>query len=160
VSGNDGYLQRFFENRKNETFLALKPDLNQASEDALIYAVEWGDFEAHSYLGMPLLFKDEMIGVIELASAKNDCFNNNHSRVLELIAGQAAIVIRNALDVERREAELRRQIDELKIEVDEGKKQKNVEEIVESDFFQALSSKADKIRQRREEERNDSDPTG
>ena len=91
-------------------------------------------------------------------SAKDDCFNSNHSRVLELIAGQAAIVLRNALDVERREAELRRQIDALKIEVDESKKQKNVEEIVESDFFQALSSKADKIRQRREEERNDSDP--
>jgi transcriptional regulator with GAF, ATPase, and Fis domain len=149
---NDGYLGRFFESRKNETIVALKLDLNQALESvALPYAAEWGDFEAHSFLGMPMMFKDEMIGVIELASEEEDCFNANHSRILELITGQAAIALRNALEVERLEAELRRQIDALKIEVDEGKKQKNVEEIVESDFFQALSSKADRIRQRREE---------
>ncbi len=152
---DDGYLGRFFESRKNETIVALRPDLNRALESvALPYAAEWGDFEAHSFLGMPMMFKDEMIGVIELASEEEDCFNANHSRVLELIAGQAAIAVRNALDVERREAELRRQINELRVEVDEGKKQKNVEEIVESDFFQALSSKADKIRQRRQEERD------
>lgn len=149
---NDGYLQRFFADRKHETLRVLEPDLSQPAEFALTYAVEWGGFEARSYLGVPLLFKDEIIGVIELASAKAESFNANHARVLELIAGQAAIAVRNALDVEQRETELRRQIDELRVEVDEGKKQKNVEEIIESDYFQALSSKADKIRQRRQEE--------
>ena len=154
-SKNEAFLQRFFVNRKNETLMVLEPDLNQAAESATTYAVEWGDFEARSYLGAPLLFKDETIGVIELASAQAESFNANHARVLELIAGQAAIAVRNALDVEHREAELRRQIDELRVEVDESKKLKNVEEIVGSDFFQELSSKAEKIRQRRQEERDD-----
>jgi GAF domain-containing protein/HAMP domain-containing protein len=150
---NEGYLERFFENRRNETIVALRADeLASVVEKKLPYEAEWGDFEARSFLGMPMMFKDEMVGVIELASEKEECFNANHSRVLELIAGQAAVALRNALEVERLEAELRRQIDALKIEVDESKKQKNVEEIVESDFFQSLSSKADRIRQRREEQ--------
>jgi GAF domain-containing protein/HAMP domain-containing protein len=154
-SKNEGYLQRFFANRKNETLRVLEPDLDQAAEVAQTYEVEWGDFEARSYLGAPLMFKDDVIGVIELASAQAESFNADHARVLELIAGQAAIALRNALDVEQREAELRRQIDALRVEVDEGKKLKNVEEIVGSDFFQELSSKADKIRQRRQEERDE-----
>jgi GAF domain-containing protein len=149
----EGYLQRFFDKQRNKTMVALKPDLDEAVEAAAFpYADEWGDFVARSYLGMPMMYKDEMVGVIELASEEEDRFNANHSHVLELIAGQAAVALRNAMEVEELQAELRRQIDALKIEVDESKKQKNVEEIVESDYFQELSSKADRIRQRREEE--------
>jgi len=128
----------------------LIPDLSLVPDAELEYAREWEDFAPRAYLGVPLLFKDEIIGVIELASAQAGSFTPDHERVLELIAGQAAVALRNALDVELRETELRKQIDELQIVIDEGKKQKYVNEIVESDFFQELTTKAQKIRQKRQ----------
>jgi GAF domain-containing protein len=128
----------------------LIPDLSLVPGAELEYSREWEDFVPRSYLGVPLLFKDEIIGFIELASAQVGSFSPDHERVLELIAGQAAVAVRNALDVELRESELRKQIDELQIVIDEGKKQKFVNEIVESDFFQELTTKAQKIRQKRQ----------
>ena len=127
----------------------LIPNLTMLPDTGNDYASEWSDFTPMSYLGVPLLFKDEIIGLIELASGTPGAFNSDHERVLELLAGQAAVAVHNALDVENRENELRRQIDELQIVIDEGKKQKSVNEIVESDFFQELTSKAQQIRQKR-----------
>jgi HAMP domain-containing protein len=110
---------------------------------------EWGDFTPRSYLSVPLRARDKNIGMIELAGTKANNFSNDHERVLELIAAQAAIAVQNALEVEQREAELRKQIDELQIVIDETKKQKHVSEIVESDFFQSLTEKAKHIREQR-----------
>ncbi len=156
----EAHIQQFFDKRESNQISAdgsrasisvLVPDLSKLLDIKIDYAREWDDFQPRSYLGVPLLFKDEIIGLIELVSAKPGSFTPDHERVLELIAGQAAIAVRNALDVELRETELRKQIDELQIVIDEGKKQKNVAEIVESDFFQELTSKAKQIRRKRQE---------
>jgi signal transduction histidine kinase len=48
-----------------------------------------------------------------------------------------------------REQTLRRQVEELKIEIDETKRSRQVEEIVETDFFRDLQAKADRMRSRR-----------
>ena len=148
---NDGFLAQYSvkRGRQNENVSLLIPDLNLLAGVTLNYRREWGEFTPRSYLGMPLLYKDEMVGVIELTSEDVERFNADHSRVLELIAGQLAVAVRNALDVEARESDLRKQIDELQIVIDESRKQKSVEEIVESDFFQELTSKAALIRQKR-----------
>ena len=50
--------------------------------------------------------------------------------------------------VYQREVTLRRQVEELKIEIDEAKQQKQVSEIVDSDFFQSLQQKARIMRNR------------
>ena len=47
-----------------------------------------------------------------------------------------------------RETDLRKQVEGLKIVIDETKRKKAVEEITESEFFQSLSERATKIRQR------------
>jgi hypothetical protein len=52
--------------------------------------------------------------------------------------------------VHQREQILRRQVEELKIEIDEAKRQKQVNEIVESDFFQNVQARAQAMRQRRQ----------
>jgi GAF domain-containing protein len=149
-SRKEGFLNQYFEKHSNNKNIALLvADMSILPDIGLKYEREWGDFAPRSYLGVPLLYKDEIVGVIELASDEPRSFTTDHSRVLELIAGQVAIAVRNSLDVENREAELRKQIDELQIVIDEGKKQKSVEEIVDSDFFQDLSSKADDIREKR-----------
>ena len=167
-SRDENHIQQFFDKRKvvpvqindgaNPEKIALEennltiliPDLSRHGNAELDYSREWGDFEPKAYLGVPLLFKEEIIGLIELVNARPGGFTADHARVLELIAGQAAVAVRNALDVEMRETELRKQIDELQIVIDEGKKQKYVNEIVESDFFQELTSKADQIRKKRQ----------
>lgn len=48
--------------------------------------------------------------------------------------------------VQRREARLKQQIEMLKIEIDEVKREKQVSEIVETDFFQNLKEKAATMR--------------
>lgn len=144
-----GHLGRFF-NIRNETSLTmLNPDARLVPGSDAVFQTEWGDFKHKAYLGAPLQSGDQTFGVIELANATAGSFTLDHERVLELVAGQAAIAVRNALDVEQRETELRKQIDELKIAIDETKKQKYVSEIVESDFFQVLTEKAKSIREQR-----------
>jgi hypothetical protein len=51
--------------------------------------------------------------------------------------------------VRLREQALRQQVEELRIEIDETNRQKQVSEIVESDFFQGLQERARTMRQRK-----------
>lgn len=55
-------------------------------------------------------------------------------------------------EVVARQQRLQRQIRELKIEIDEKRKAREVEEIVETDYFQSLQQKAREIRNRRQDE--------
>ncbi|WP_088893872.1 HAMP domain-containing protein [Leptolyngbya ohadii] len=55
-----------------------------------------------------------------------------------------------AQQVYLREQRLKQQVQELKIEIDEAKRQKQVQEIVETDFFQDLVGKAQTLRQRKQ----------
>ena len=49
-----------------------------------------------SYLGVPLIVRDEVIGVISAQSHKIDAFGKDQIRLLETIATQAAIAVDNA----------------------------------------------------------------
>ncbi len=53
--------------------------------------------------------------------------------------------------VREREESLKQQVAELKIEIDEAKRQQQVGEIVDTDFFQELQGKARTIRRRRQQ---------
>ncbi len=54
-----------------------------------------------------------------------------------------------ALEAYIREQSLQQQIQQLKIEIDEVKRQKQVSEIVDTDFFQSLTEKARAMREQR-----------
>jgi hypothetical protein len=54
-----------------------------------------------------------------------------------------------ALEAYIREQSLKQEIQQLRIEIDEVKRQKQVSEIVDTDFFQDLQAKARAIRSRR-----------
>jgi DNA-binding response OmpR family regulator len=63
--------------------------------------------------------------------------------------GQLARVFqRMGREVEAREARLKSQVQQLKIEIDEVRKAKQVEEVTESDYFQALQQRANDLRRR------------
>ena len=57
--------------------------------------------------------------------------------------------------VYQRERDLRRQVQELRIEIDETKRASQLEEIVETDFFRDLLSKAKQMRNRRSDKDTD-----
>ena len=61
--------------------------------------------------------------------------------------------------VYQREQTLRQQVAELKIEIDETKRQKQVSEIVDSDFFQNVQARAQAMRQRRQQSGSASSPS-
>jgi hypothetical protein len=51
-------------------------------------------------------------------------------------------------EIQRREAQLKKQIQELRIEIDEAKRAQKVREITESDYFRELQAKARRMRER------------
>jgi len=53
-------------------------------------------------------------------------------------------------EVHLRESQLRREVQQLRIEIDDVKRQQQVEEITESDFFQGLQAKVRNLRGRKE----------
>jgi len=76
--------------------------------------------------------------------------------------GRLARIFRQmAHQVYQREQRLKQQIQAFQIEIDESKRQRQVKEIVETDFFQDLALKAQALRQRQQEkEQNQQDEDG
>ncbi|MGB8647326.1 MAG: response regulator [Anaerolineae bacterium] len=63
----------------------------------------------------------------------------------------ARVFLNMAREVYAREQRLKQQLMELRIEIDEVKKAREVEEIVDSDYFRELRVKAAQLREKREE---------
>jgi len=53
-----------------------------------------------------------------------------------------------AIEVYQREQQLREQVQKLKVEIDESRRNQQVKEIVDTDFFKDLAVKAKALRQR------------
>lgn len=70
----------------------------------------------------------------------------NQGKLPDEISTLATVFQTMVNKVRQREESLKRQVTELKIEIDQSKRQKQVSEIVETDFFQDLVVKARKLR--------------
>jgi len=68
----------------------------------------------------------------------------------ETLATLAAEFAHMATQVRQREEALQRQVEQLRIEIDEVKKQRQVSEIVDSEYFQSLKAKAAGLRKKQE----------
>ncbi|MCJ7432512.1 MAG: Cache 3/Cache 2 fusion domain-containing protein [Anaerolineales bacterium] len=125
----------------------LIKDLHQAgiSSDAAAYM---DGRKIYSLLAAPLTKDDKPVGLVSLENCGGEYFTVDDQRQLNRIAALASIAINNAIQVRQREQALKEQIRELKIEIDQSRKQKEVSEIVESDYFQALQKRASEIRAR------------
>ncbi len=115
----------------------------------LTYLAEVINTGVRSYLGIPLLIGERLIGALTLVHHEADHFTENDRRQLSRLAAQASIAIDNALQVRQRESALKQQICELQIEIDEVKKARQVAEITETDYFRELSQKARRLRERK-----------
>ncbi len=66
-----------------------------------------------SYLGVPMLIGERLIGTVELISERPNAFDEDHLRLLTLIAGQAAVAIDNARLYQLTERRLRQRIAQM-----------------------------------------------
>jgi CHASE3 domain sensor protein/HAMP domain-containing protein len=104
-----------------------------------------------AFLSIPLLnSQNQVIGVMELvdpADAETGQvigFDTNLQQMMESFSSLAVA----ALEAYIREQSLRAEIQQLRIEIDEAKRQQQVSEIVDTDFFSELQAKARDIRRR------------
>jgi GAF domain-containing protein len=102
----------------------------------------------NSFLGIPLMIEDRVIGTLSLVHREPGRFMESERRQLEKLAAQASIAIDNAIQVRQRENLLKAQIHELRVEIDKSRLNKEVEEITGSDYFQRLQAHAAKMRKR------------
>jgi GAF domain-containing protein len=104
-------------------------------------------YRSKSFLTIPLENKDgKLLGVLQLINAK-DAKTGEITPFADDDVLEALILLASAaLDGYIREAALRQEIAKLKIEIDESRRQRQVEEITESKFFQDLRDKAKEMR--------------
>lgn len=129
----------------------------QQDDDTAIYNA------ATSMLVIPIKNpEDKILGVMQLLDPSDPeagqiiPFDTNLQQMMESFSSLAAA----ALEAYIREQSLKREIQQLRIEIDETKRQQQVSEIVESDFFADLQARAKEIRSRsRRTRRNKSEKT-
>jgi len=103
---------------------------------------------AKSWLARPILKITAAAAAIEQGNFQAIALSTVMQRVDEL--GQLARVFnRMAQEIYGREKELKQKVKQLQIEIDEARRTKEVQDIVETDFFKELQQKARAIRQRR-----------
>src|SRR3970282_2359124 len=101
-------------------------------------------YRSKSFLTIPLKnIAGHVIGVLQLINAKEKesgnviPFDKTLQKMIESLSALATV----ALEAYIREQTLKQQIQELKIVIDQAKKQSQVEEITESEYFQSLREK-------------------
>ncbi len=78
------------------------PDVREVSWWKNFAVTQW----VRSYLGAPVIVKDEVVGFLSLDSSVPGFFNQDHAQRLESFSGQAAIAIENARLFEQSQHEL------------------------------------------------------
>ena len=129
----------------------LVPDIQTQTDRAAVSDQISEGMRVRSLLGVPLLISDRLVGTLEMVSSSVDAFDEDDRRLLEIIAPQAAVAIEKAQQVREREQKLRNQIKQLRIEINQAKRERQVEAITETDYFQTLAQRAAKMRKRSKE---------
>lgn len=118
------------------------------------------DYKLVSLLALPLKnTRQEVLGVLQLMNAQDSLtnaiipFDENLQQMMESFSSLAVAALESYI----REQGLRREIQQLRVEIDESRRQQQVSEIVETDFFQELQARANSLRQRIQE-RPDKNP--
>ncbi len=108
-------------------------------------------YRSKSFLTIPLKNHSEhVIGVLQLINAKHRetgeviPFDQTLQKMVESLSALATV----ALEAYIREQSLKQQIQELKIVIDEAKKDSQVAEITESEYFQSLREKVATLRRK------------
>ena len=72
------------------------PDTLEAEARTKYNAVRSGGVPSRSYVGVPLLYGDRILGVLSVQSREVSAYTSHHVQLVEMIAAQSAIAIENA----------------------------------------------------------------
>jgi putative methionine-R-sulfoxide reductase with GAF domain len=103
-----------------------------------------------SFLGIPLLIGERLVGVITLVHHEADHFTQTDQRQLNKLAAQASIAIDNALRVRARENELKEQIRTLQVRIEDVSRSQG-ETGMDAALLQDLRAQARALRLRKKE---------
>ncbi len=131
----------------------LRQLMGSTSKDEILQGII--DSGVKSFLGVPLLIEDRLIGMLTLEHHESEYFTKDDQRQLSRLAAQASIAIDNAIKIRQRELALKEKIRELEIKIDEVKRAHQVEKIVESDYFKQLREQARRLRGKSEHKKDD-----
>jgi signal transduction histidine kinase/CheY-like chemotaxis protein len=92
------------------------PDLHDVPEEVPYHATPFSDQRARSYIGVPLIFREQVFGVLSIQSHKPSAHSESDVELLVTLATQASIAIQNARAYERlvATADELRELDRLK----------------------------------------------
>ncbi len=79
---------------ENETPLFVS---DTETYEGLAFQKDTGQYSIRSYMGIPLLAGGELVGMLEVGQIAPDIYSDEDQDILKLLAGQAAVAIRNAL---------------------------------------------------------------
>lgn len=115
-------------------------------------SVLYDSYRIHSMLTIPLKnINQQVLGVLQLINAQDPetraviHFDPYIQRWMESFSFLAVA----ALEAYIREQHLKNEIDHLRFEIDEARRERQVEEIIESDYFKRISALAEEMRHRR-----------
>ncbi|NOX62174.1 MAG: GAF domain-containing protein [Chloroflexi bacterium] len=115
-------------------------------------ALKWKtDYQVQTYLSLPLKnTRGDVIGVLQLLNAQNPETGEiiPFGRDLQKLMETFSLLATAALQAYLREQSLKQEIEQLRFEIDEVKRRQQVQEIVETDFFQDLQARAKQLRRR------------
>ena len=101
----------------------------------------------HASMCVPLKPHNEVIGVLYVDNLlMSAVYSDEDLEFLSALANQAAVSIHMAREVYKREQKLKKQVVQLQIQIDQARKERQVSEIVGSDYFKKLAEKAKKLR--------------
>lgn len=110
-------------------------------------------YRSKSFLTIPLENKDgNVMGVLQLINAKDPKTDEIVPFQDDTVLEALILLATAALDGYIREAVLRSEIAKLRIEIDQSRRTKQVEEITDTAFFRELKTKAQKMRNKDQEE--------
>lgn len=112
-------------------------------------------FISSSQLTRPVIALTKAAERIGEGDYKQDLSSLTNVRLRDEISTMAEVFQIMVGKVYQREQTLIRQVEELKIEIDETKRKKQVNDIVDSEFFQELQEKSRAMRRRRASEENE-----
>lgn len=97
----------------------------------------------HASMCVPLKPQQEVIGVIYVDNLSiSSAYADEELDFLIALANQAAVVIHLSQEYYKKELQLKQQVIELQIQIDQARREQEVEEIVNAEFFKNLEMKA------------------
>jgi PAS domain S-box-containing protein len=103
---------RIIQHMMEQSYGMIIPDVTRNADWEVVNGNDW----IRSYLGAPILYQGEVLGVINVDSQHTNAFQPIHLNRLQSLANQVSIAIRNARRTQELEARVRQRTRELETE--------------------------------------------